>query len=81
VLEGEEAFDVPLAEHGFAMLVTVTRAGRQHTSVAWWPGIVIVNAKDSTRDNEVYPLIDKWRDLLAEFGYEMHSEVEVGVPS
>ncbi|HET6873217.1 MAG TPA: MBL fold metallo-hydrolase [Acidimicrobiales bacterium] len=30
VIEGGEAFDVPLAEHGFAVLVTVTRAGRDH---------------------------------------------------
>jgi 7,8-dihydropterin-6-yl-methyl-4-(beta-D-ribofuranosyl)aminobenzene 5'-phosphate synthase len=30
VLEGGETFDVPLAEHGFAMLVTVTRGGTDH---------------------------------------------------
>lgn len=30
VIEGGETFDVPLAEHGFAVLVTVTRAGRDH---------------------------------------------------
>ena len=30
VLDTGEAYDVPLAEHGFSMLVTVTRAGRDH---------------------------------------------------
>ncbi len=30
ILDTGEAFDVPLAEHGFAMLVTVTRAGSDH---------------------------------------------------
>lgn len=51
VLDTGEAYDVPLAEHGFAMLVSVTRAGTDHhllfdagmTSTAWsttcaaWP--------------------------------------------
>jgi 7,8-dihydropterin-6-yl-methyl-4-(beta-D-ribofuranosyl)aminobenzene 5'-phosphate synthase len=30
VLDTGETFDIPLAQHGFAMLVTVTRAGRDH---------------------------------------------------
>lgn len=30
VLDTGEAFDIPLAEHGFSMLVSVTRAGRTH---------------------------------------------------
>jgi 7,8-dihydropterin-6-yl-methyl-4-(beta-D-ribofuranosyl)aminobenzene 5'-phosphate synthase len=30
VLDTGETYDIPLAEHGFAMLVTVTRAGRDH---------------------------------------------------
>jgi 7,8-dihydropterin-6-yl-methyl-4-(beta-D-ribofuranosyl)aminobenzene 5'-phosphate synthase len=30
VLDGGEAYDVPLAEHGFAMLVSVSRAGTEH---------------------------------------------------
>ena len=30
MLEGGEAFDALRAEHGFAALVTATRAGREH---------------------------------------------------
>ena len=30
ILEGGETYDIPLAEHGFGMLVTVTRRGHDH---------------------------------------------------
>jgi hypothetical protein len=30
VLDTGETFDIPLAQHGFAMLVTVTHAGQDH---------------------------------------------------
>lgn len=39
-----------------------------------WPGVVIVNVKDSIRsswEGGVYPLVQLWSDLLVEFGYRL----------
>lgn len=39
--------------------------------VKHWPDLVIVNVKDSVRGKTtVYPLVDLWCDLLAEYHYE-----------
>src|SRR6516165_561832 len=54
VLEGGEAFDVPLAEHGFAMLVTVTRAGKQHT-ILFDAGMTPDGLRDNMRRLGVSP--------------------------
>jgi hypothetical protein len=34
-----------------------------------WPDLAIVNVKDSTRNGETYPLVQKWIDLLRHHGY------------
>ena len=54
VLEGGEAFDVPLAEHGFAMLVTVTRAGRPH-NILFDAGMTPDGLRDNMRRLGVSP--------------------------
>jgi hypothetical protein len=47
--------------------------------VAIWPRRVFVNVKDSTRGDDVYPLVQMWTDLLVEFGYEVE-RVDVECP-
>lgn len=39
--------------------------------VANWPNLVMVNLKNSIRAKEIYPLIDKWVDLLQSYKYEI----------
>lgn len=42
-------------------------------ALQWWSPNVIVNVKDFIHKDAVYPLVQKWANLLTEFGY---SELE-----
>lgn len=60
------------SKKGEAEYWRITRECVEH-----WPGIVIVNVKDSVRstwEGGIYPLVDLWADLLVEYGYVVYAE-------
>lgn len=49
-------------------------------AVRWWPNLALVNVKDSIRDQAIYPLVDKWADLLGRNSYQIAERLVVPCP-
>jgi hypothetical protein len=48
--------------------------------VRWWPAHVIVNVSDFPHRWALWPLVDRWRELLGRHGYVVDGELEVATP-
>lgn len=77
--------DRPLHPNNQGRYTTVRRGKREEAeywriaaeAVAHWPDHVIVNVSDYYNGGQRYPLVDKWRLLLIDHGYQVPPSIPV----
>jgi hypothetical protein len=69
-------YNIRRGQHIEAQYWTLVRA-----AVAHWPDRAVVNVKDFYYENtKIYPLVDKWTELLGDYGYEIVDRTDVETP-